>query len=221
MEALQELQERRVDRGDYKQLCDKGIVSRECLELLYQTGPDLLEVELLWEFLLEFNLGMEIKNPPTKGTESGLPSLFIPSLIRDENRDKFIRKSGILEKIKKDPNTRGIYFSFDKAKQPYSVFNQVLSKLASGAHVTAIFEKAFATKIENREVGIVAAMSGRLKWRGIGGREDVVNFVVSERDHNAYDRDQTFGRHKVECLIYQSKQNMHFHSILPTIYFIN
>ena len=184
------LEDKNVNIKDLKDLLEKGIMRKSCLELLYKPGPDQLQVEEIWQLLLNFHLATEIKEPP---------SLFIPSLIPDTNRDKFIGRPGepgILDKIKKNQDTRGIYFSFNKSNKPYFVFNQILSQLISTNQFTTTFKKAFASKIENREVGVVAAMSGRLKWNDKG--KEVVNFVVTERDHNAYDRkDQTFGRHKV------------------------
>ena len=172
-----------MSQHDYAELRDKGILRKECLKLLYPSGPEWLPVELIQAFMVRFGLATEIKREA---------SLFIPSLIPDFNREHI---NQILKNIKKDPNTRGIYFSINKSNQLYTVFNQILSHLLSREDLIAIFEKAFAAKIENREVGMVAAMSGKLKWDG----EDVVDFVLTERDRDDYADDPTFGRHRVSA----------------------
>ena len=177
----------------------KGIVERDCFKVLLNQGPNqaidegVLSIGDIWNFLVQFNLATEIKEPE---------SLYIPALIPDENETSLRQR---LSRISKSEAARGFYYSFDKCDETFGLFSKLLCQLASKKHFYMVkdpgimFDKGFSVKIENRQLGIVAAMAGCLKWFDQSQEEaDEIEFIVAERDWNHYDPDRRFGRHKVD-----------------------
>ena len=111
-----------------------------------------------------------------------------------------------MAEIRKSKMTLGFYYSFEKCDKVFGLYNQLLSRLASSKHFfkmepTGIdLHECFSAKIENRKLGVVAAMAGFLKWSD-AEQTDKVEFLVAESDCNNIDmNDQRFGRHKVKMM---------------------
>ena len=61
------------------------------------------------------------------------------------------------------------------------------------------FEESFSAKIENRKLGIVAAMAGRLQYFDQDQfQTDEIEFIVAEKDWNDIGADRRFSTHKVD-----------------------
>jgi len=144
---------------DFHEMIEKGFVSKGCFDQLYAaTKEDQFPNEETWLFLINLGLASSIEDPP---------SLYIPSLIDDEN-EVFIRKE--MKVFEQDDKVLGFHYHFKRTKKVMGLYADIISKLASkrdvykGKKQVISFKKAFSQKIENRLLGVVAGLRGSLKW---------------------------------------------------------
>ena len=184
--------------NDLNEMVHKGIVTDDCFQLLFdqsqcqKSSKKALSKEDIWNFLLAFQLASEIEDPM---------SLYIPALIPDLKEAHLKQR---LADISKSEVSRGFYYSFKKCDRVIGLFNRLLCQLASRRYFYKTedpgitFEESFSSKIENRRLGIVAAMAGRLQFFDQDQCEtDEIEFIVAEKDCNHFDADRRFARHKV------------------------
>ena len=98
------------------------------------------------------------------------------------------------------PDALAFYYSFQKSEGVSNLYSKLLTRLASkefffefeNAGIT--FHVSFTAKIEERNLGLVAATKGSFKWT-IGSINVPIDFIVTEEDNTALD--QRFARYKV------------------------
>ena len=181
---------------DRKELLNTGIVREKCFEALFDQyknrnqAHDMFHMQDIWHFLIAFHLATEIEEPK---------SLYIPALIPDFKERQLKTR---MEEIRKNKLTLGFFYSFDKCDKVFGLFSKLLSQLASRKHFYMTehpgihLREGFSAKIENRKLGMVAAMAGILKWSD-AEQTDKVEFLVAESDCNNLDEKPRFDRHKV------------------------
>ena len=197
--------------NDLNEMVHKGIVTDDCFQLLFdqsqcqKSSMKALSKEDIWNFLLAFQLASEIEDPM---------SLYIPALIPDLKEAHLKQR---LADISKSEVSRGFYYSFKKCDRVIGLFNRLLCQLASRRYFYKTedpgitFEESFSAKIENRRLGIVAAMAGRLQYFDQDQCEtDEIEFIVAEKDCNHFDDDRRFARHKVSRKSYQISMSEYF-----------
>ena len=184
---------------DRKELLNTGIVGKRCFEALFDQyknrnqAYDMFHWHDIWHFLIAFHLATEIEEPK---------SLYIPALIPDFKERQLKTR---MEEISKNKLTLSFFYSFDKCEKVFGLFNKLLSQLASKKHFYKMdhagiqLREGFSAKIENRKLGVVAAMAGFLKWSD-AEQTDKVEFLVAESDCNNLDVNERFGRHKVNMM---------------------
>ena len=184
---------------DHKEVLYTGIVKRDCFEVLFDQyknqdhNQDMFHMYDIWHFLIAFHLATEIEEPK---------SLYIPSLIPDFKEGDLRTR---LAEIKQSKLTFGFFYSFEKCDEVLGLFNKLLGRLASSKHFYKMehagihLQEGFSAKIENRKLGVVAAMAGFSKWFD-QDQKDEVEFLVAESDCNNLDLNKRFGRHKVQMM---------------------
>ena len=167
----------------------KGFVSPKCFDVLHAdcSNHNLSSAETR-EFLIALNLATPIADPP---------SLYIPSLISVENEAQ-LRKN--IQEMEVCPDALAFYYSFQKSEGVSNLYSKLLTRLASkefffeSENAGITFHVSFAAKIEERNLGLVAATKGSFKWT-IGSINVPIDFIVTEEDNTALD--QRFARYKV------------------------
>ena len=167
----------------------KGFVSNECFDILHTDchNATLSSAETR-EFLVALNLATPIADPP---------SLYIPSLISGDN-EAWMKKE--IQAMEVNPDALAFYYSFKKSESVSNLYSKLLCRLASKeffyeAEFAGItFHASFAAKIEERNLGLVAATKGTFKWT-IGFSNVAIDFIITEEDNTALD--QRFARYKV------------------------
>ena len=140
------------------------------------------------------------------------PCLYIPSLIPEKNEERI---KNAFEKIKKSPNSLGFHLSLQKSDRMTDIYTNLLCRLASKEffykekNPGIQFGVSFASKIENRSLGLVAGTKGSLMWEGKGGLKTAVDFVIVEIDCDNTNKEMKFARNKVILLI----QHKHLNSL--------
>ena len=180
-------------------MINTGIVTEDCFRLLFNQSHSknpstgALSMDDIWNFLIAFKLASKIEEPA---------SLYIPALIPDLKETHLKQK---LDDISKDEASRGFYYSFAKCDKVFGLFSRLLCQLASKTYFYKTedpgitFSESFSAKIENRKLGIVAAMAGRLQYFDQDHYQtDEIEFIVAEKDCNDVDADRRFGTHKVD-----------------------
>ena len=185
---------RNKDREDVTQ---RGIVSWKVLETLYEdTHEDeasRLAISQTWEFLKKLNLATEMESNEN-------PCLYIPSLIPEKNEEKI---KTALEKVKKSENSLGFHLSLQKSDRVTDIYSKLLCRLASKEffhkekNAGIRFDVSFASKIEDRSLGLVAGTKGSLIWRGKEDMATVVDFLIVEIDCDNSNKEMKFARNKV------------------------
>ena len=179
-------------------MINTGIVTEDCFRLLFNQSHSknpstgALSMDDIWNFLIAFKLASKIEEPA---------SLYIPALIPDLKETHLKQK---LDDISKDEASRGFYYSFAKCDKVFGLFSRLLCQLASKTYFYKTedpgitFSESFSAKIENRKLGIVAAMAGRLQYFDQDQYQtDEIEFIVAEKDWNDVGADRRFGTHKV------------------------
>jgi hypothetical protein len=180
---------------DHLEMITKGIVSKECFDVLmnFSTDDHGFSNNEIWYLLIQLKLATEINEPP---------SLYIPALISDSNEKTLMNR---IKSISGDKRSAGFVFSFQKSDSVTGLHSQIMCQLTTKKHYFGMknleisFTKGFSMKIENRRIGIVAAMHGFLKWAEDDSMK-TVEFVIVEKDVNnvsAESTDMNFARHKV------------------------
>ena len=183
------------DIKDYQEMMTKGFVSKKCFDVLmdFNTENSGFSKEETWDLLIQLNLATEIRDPL---------SLYVPALVPDSNEKKLINT---ISDISGSDNSAGFVYSFQKSDSVFGLYSKFLSKLASKEHFYRMknpgisFTNGFSMKIENRRIGIVAAMHGFIKW-AVDESTNKVEFVVVEKDVNNVAGELTdvnFARRKV------------------------
>ena len=186
-----------VNAKDRRNVTEKGVVSREVFEALYadvkEDGASRLTSDQTWEFLKRLNLATEMES-------NGNPCLYVPSLIPEKNEEKI---KTALEKIKKNPNALGFHLSLQKSDRVTDIYSKLLCRLASKEffhkekNPGIRFDVSFASKIENRNLGLVAGTKGSLIYEGKGGSKTPVDFLIAEFDCDNTSKELKFARNKV------------------------
>ena len=182
---------------DRRNVTEKGVVSREVFEALYadakEEGASRLTSNQTWEFLKNLNLATEMEGSET-------PCLYIPSLIPEKNEERI---QTALDKIKKSQNSLGFHLSLQKSDRVTDIYSKLLCRLASKEffhrekNPGIRFDVSFASKIEDRSLGLVAGTKGSLIWRGKGDMATVVDFLIVEIDCDNSNKEMKFARNKV------------------------
>ena len=154
-------------------------MSRKVFEVLHadakKDGSSMLTSDQTWEFLKKLNLATEMEDD----------SLYVPSLIPDKNERK-IKKA--FEKMMKSDRSLGFRISLQKSDRVTDVYSNLLCRLASKdffyleRNPGICFDISFASKIEKRELGLVAGTKGSLIYEGKDGRKTIVDFLIAEID---------------------------------------
>lgn len=184
---------------EHREAINKGIVTEDCFRLLYSQcenkspSTGALSMDDIWNFLIAFKLASRIEEPR---------SLYIPALIPDLKEEHLNRK---FQDTSRDEASRGFYYSFAKCDKVFGLFSRLLCQLASKTYFYKTedpgitFSESFSAKIENRKLGIVAAMAGRLQYFDQDqDQTDKIEFIVAEKDCNDVGADRRFGTHKVD-----------------------
>ena len=193
---------------DHKEMINIGMISKECFKILYDQSQSQtssvgrISMGDIWNFLIAFKLASPIEEPE---------SLYVPALIPDVKEAHLKER---LTDISKSEGALGFYYSFKKCDRVIGLFNSLLCQLASRRYFYktedpgVTFEESFSAKIENRNLGIVAAMAGSLQYFDqVQNNTTEIEFIVFEKDWNHYDTDRRFGRHKVILLFSFSSSN--------------
>ena len=128
------------------------------------------------------------------------PRLYIPSLIPEKN-EKVIKKA--FDDIRKSKNSLGFHLSLQKSERVTDMYSKLLCRLASEEfffkekNPGIRFDVSFASKIENRKLGLVAGTKGSLIWVDRGGLKITVNFLITEFDCDNTIKELKFARNKV------------------------
>ena len=174
---------------DHKNMIQKGFVSQECFNILHAECYDSsLSSKETREFLIALNLATPLPD---------LSSLYIPSLISGENQ-ACVRKE--MRTMEVSPDALAFYYSFKKSESVSNLYSKLLSRLASkeffyeSQNAGITFHVSFAAKIEERNLGVVAATKGTFMWT-MGSKNIPMDFIITEEDNTALD--QRFARTKV------------------------
>ena len=169
-------------------------MSRKVFEVLHadakKDGSSMLTSDQTWEFLKKLNLATEM--------EDG--SLYIPSLIPAKNEGK-IKKA--FEKMKKSEHSLGFRISLQKSDRVTDIYSNLLCRLASKEffyqqkYSGISFEVSFASKIENRKLGLVAGTKGSFSLKRKEGDKTPVDFLIAEVDCDNSTKEWKFARNKV------------------------
>jgi len=183
-----------LNSKDFTDLFGKGLMTERCFKSLVSAQKnDQLSEKEIWDFLVQLELATELKDPH---------SLYIPSLASSDNEVAIKLE---LEKFKKSWDSVGFHYSFQKYKKTSHLFNSVLSKLANKKdyfyktkNPGISFSKSYASKIEERSLGLVAGLSGSFKWSDspLASIQQTVDFLVLEYDHDNTREEYNFARHK-------------------------
>jgi len=178
---------------EFRKLNEKGFISEECFVQLCAKTKTFSKEEI-WHLLINLRLASHVNEIP--------PSLYIPSLIDEKNKD-FIMEE--LDGFQRDKSALGFQYLFTRTKKVANLYGEILSSLASKKFVyeeksqVISFEKAFSEKIEYRRLGVVSGLKGSLEWT-IGNRTTPAryDFLLLEYDTD-YLADETgfkFAQHK-------------------------
>ena len=180
-----------------RDVTEKGIVSREVFEALHADAKEeagsRLTSDQTWEFLKKLNLATEMKS-------NEKPRLYIPSLIPEKN-EKVIKNA--FDDIRKSKNSLGFHLSLQKSERVTDVYSKLLCRLASEEfffkekNPGIRFDVSFASRIENRRLGLVAGTKGSLIWEDKGNSKITVNFLITEFDCDNTNKELKFARNKV------------------------
>ena len=179
---------------EFKEMFAKGFVSLGAFNVLanFQTEKEITKEEILQlrKILIELHLATDIDSQ----------TLYIPSLIADENKS-YIQDQ--LKLFKESKDSLAFHYSFEKCHTAIDLFNNLLSKLASNAGITA--HKSYSEKVEYREIGVVGGFHGSMKVTPTGINNilqqesiHILEFLVLEIDCDELDDfAKKFARHKV------------------------
>ena len=168
-------------------------MSQKVFEALHadaeESTSSRLTSEQTSEFLKKLNLATEM--------EDG--SLYVPSLIPEKNEGK-IKKA--FEKMKKSEHSLGFRISLQKSDRVTDIYSNLLCRLASKEFFYQekngiCFDISFASKIENRKLGLVAGTKGSFNFERKEGVRTPVDFLIAEVDCDNSNKEWKFARNKV------------------------
>ena len=164
-------------------LLERGIISYADMKTIHDKAvkeaknPPVYTVQEIWNFLIQLNLACNLDDRVDR--DDG--QIFVPSLISDK-MEKDIRD--IEREMKQDNQTICVQYMSDINKDSNYMFYKLLSNFTKyfiWGQKGGDFDLAFCQKIENRSIGMVGAIYGRLKWV----EEDIQNpenykFLIAE-----------------------------------------
>ena len=165
-------------------MTDTGLLTRECFDHLVSSGDESkFSKDDIRGFLISFGLATPVE---------GQDCLYIPSLIRDNNRPYVMNQ---LKQMQRDKMSLGFLFKSKKLDEFHEVYSRLICKLHQDTHIS--LHMAFVEKVENRPIGEVSGMWGFLEClaQDANGFQE---FVIMETERNSMrPEDQRFARDKV------------------------
>ena len=160
-----------------KVIVNTGIVTCEALSFLVEQS--LVNETIGLEKIKEILVGLKVAFP------MGESGLFIPCLISDRKRDKFIKEGYMISGKENIEQNLTIQYCLQNHRKSRNLYEMLLIKLADTTskdkHVIA-FNQAFSQKRENRTLGLVSASEGNFGWQRKNGESVTINFKMLEEE---------------------------------------
>ena len=140
-----------------RRLLHRGLLSMDdfrdiCKERNKESQENVLTADETWTFMIELGIAISLDE------EDSLA--FIPCLISDDLEQSFRENNS---KLERNEDAICFQYEFDRGATTVGMFNRLLSSLAKEyleAGKGGGISKAFSQKIEKRELGMIAGVSG-------------------------------------------------------------
>ena len=140
-------------------LLRKGLLSYEDFRTIYQKGPSqAFSEEQVWHFLIQLKIAHSLDSSPEK------KQILVPCLISDKMEAKLKDKDREFERCEAGVS---IQYSLEKDRSSIDMYHRFLETFTRSMLVGdkgGEIQMSYAQKVENKKLGNVAAIYGKIKW---------------------------------------------------------